>query len=65
MSAVILQEGDSYLSAKSVQSLYDMSSSTFYVLRDKGRIPKPHYPISKDMPRYLKSEVVASMSEEL
>lgn len=58
-----MSKDDSYLSAKSVQKLYDMSSSTFYELRKRGRIPDPHYPISKDMPRYLKSEVIERMKK--
>jgi len=58
-----MSKDDCYLSAKSVQKLYDMSSTTFYELRKKGRIPPPHYPISKDMPRYLKSEVIERMAK--
>ena len=61
MSAIVLQEGDSYLKAKTVREMFDLAPSTFYDLRKKGKIPMPHYPLGKDHPRYLKSEVFANM----
>lgn len=59
MSAVELQDSEIYLSAKSVKKMYDLPNSTFYDLRDKGKIPMPYYPFGESLPRYKKSEVVA------
>lgn len=62
MSAVALQNGDSYISAKTIREMFDLKPSTFYDLRKNGKIPMPHYPYGKTLPRYLKSEVLAKMA---
>lgn len=62
MSAIVLQDGDSYLRAKTIMEMFDLPRSTFYDLRKKGKIPEPHYPYGKDHPRYLKSEVMKRLN---
>lgn len=55
---------DKYMSAKSVMEFLDISKTTFYEMKKKGIIPEPHFPISPHMPRYLKSELIASLHRE-
>lgn len=60
----LLSSDDCYLSAKTIKKMYDISNSTFYDLRKKGKIPMPHYPFGKNLPRYLKSEVINLIEKE-
>lgn len=57
MSAIALEDGDSYLSAKTIKKMFDLPNSTFYDLRAKGLIPMPCYPFGENLPRYKKSEI--------
>ncbi len=60
----MLDKNDQYMSAKSVMKFLDISKTKFYELRKNGDLPEPHYPISPHMPRYLRSEIIASLRRD-
>jgi predicted DNA-binding transcriptional regulator AlpA len=60
----MLDKNDQYMSAKSVMKFLDISKTKFYELRKNGSLPEPYYPISPHMPRYLRSEIIASLHRD-